>query len=462
MESRSVLNQVQSQSLFLTPELQQSLRLLQSGRAEIGEIIENELLENPVLEAVEEFREDEETKIERIERMRELWNASSCSATHFRDGGESFRAEELISNPLGSLSEHLLRQIREIDISSLEMLNASHVIGNLNNDGYLEIDCGELARSSGGSECDMEKALATVQSLEPVGVGARTLKECLILQLRARGLEQSLEERMLSTYTVEIEKGNLQQIAQSEHIELSVVHKAMVTLRQLDPYPGRHYPSQKAEYLIADVYVEKGGSQYVAVLNSTGTPELQLNRSYQKMSENKDALSSQERRFFQERVKTASWFIRCLSLRNQTLLRVANTIVERQQDFLAKGPESLKPLRLCDIANEVQLHESTVSRAIANKYIHTPFGIFPMKYFLSPRIKTVSGDVATSSIKERIRTIITNELHNAPISDQDIVRVLQRVNILIARRTVGKYREAMGIASAAIRKQSYEVSKYAA
>lgn len=460
MEGVHSLAQVQSQSLLMTAELQQSLRLLQSGKIELQEMIERELQENPVLEVVEDS--DEAKKDSACNDTTSYsWGAPSYPL-HRCQERDGHSIEEQFSSRETSLVEHLLTELLELELTAREREITSYIVGNLNADGYLAASCAEIADTLESTIPEVEEMLAIVQSLEPIGVGARDLKECLMLQLANLGLQDALEGKLLTVYSKELERGRFQQIIEHEGIKISALHKAMANLRRLDPSPGRKYPSEQTTYIIADVMIHKGAGHYVAFLNSAGIPEIRIDSQYEELMKKKKELPKPERQFLKGRLKAASWFMHCLSQREETLSRVANAIVRRQQDFFEKGPEKVKPLSLNDLSEELGLHESTVSRAMANKYMQTPMGLIPFKYFLSPRIKTEVGLVATSSIKEQIRKLISEESSQSPITDQEIVGILKQTGIVIARRTVGKYREAMGIESASIRKQRNEITRYAA
>lgn len=460
MEGVHSLAQVQSQSLLMTAELQQSLKLLQSGKVELQEMIERELQENPVLEIVEDS--DEERKgSEDNEPICDSWAEPSYSAHRSHDN-EGYSIEEQFAGRGTSLVEHLLVELLELDLTLREREITSYIVGNLNGDGYLAASCAEMADTLESTIPEVEEMLTIVQSLEPIGVGARDLKECLMLQLANLGLQDELEGKLLTVYFRELEMGRFQQIVEQEGIAVSAFHKAMANLRRLDPSPGRKFPSEQTIYIVADVMIQKVGKQYVASLNSGGIPEIRVNSQYEELLKKKKEFPKNERQFLRGKLKAASWFMHCLTQRDETLSRVANAIVWRQQEFFEKGPEKVKPLSLSELSEELDLHESTISRAMANKYMQTPRGLIPFKYFLSPRIKTEVGLIATSSIKEQIRKLISEEWPQSPITDQEIVRVLKQTDIVIARRTVGKYREAMGIESATIRKQRNEITRYAA
>lgn len=480
------LVQKMGQSLLMTPQLQQAIKLLQLGRLEYKEAIERELLENPALEEVRDDLqasglpspepeptdptilsssssrgETEERPEERVSvEPKADWDDFAESFTDYR-GSASARGHnefgephfpEVASSSLLNLEQHLLNQVRLHDFSEQDRLIAQHTIGNLDRDGYLECSYEELAEATQSSIEDVNSVIDTLRFFEPVGSCTRSLTECLLTQLEFRGLGESLESRILRKHSDKLEKRKYDLIAKEEKISIDDVAKAIKTIRTLDPKPGRAYSDETTRYVVPDVYVQKVGGDYVITLNEEGIPRLRVSPYCSQLL--KDPHSA-NKSYLTERLRAASWLIKSIQQRQQTIYRVTESIMKFQRDFLDYGISRLKPLVLKDVADDITMHESTVSRVTTEKYVHTPQGIFELKFFFTSGIKTAAGDISSSSVKERIKNLIAAEAPTNPISDQQIVEILKGANIEIARRTVAKYRESLGIASSSQRKKIF-------
>lgn len=467
MEGGSSIIQSQNQTLLLTSQMHQSLKVLQCGTEELQEIITGELLENPALESLE-IDQDSSDDSQSQESPKKEEDVQFNFSDEFQDdtsyANSSSRSEdepsfeEYVANGEESLAEHLMSQIVELDLTEQERAIASYLIWNLNDDGYLSMSLEEAAQRLSVFPSKLEDALKVVQTLEPAGVAARDLAECLTIQLARQGIEDSLYARLLTVHAKRLTDNNLREIAFREDRSLGEIKEALLILRQLNPFPGRSFIDERPRYLTPDVRVEKVAGEYVVTLNNSGLPRLRINRSYQELVRSKGELNTKEKQFLRGKIRTASWLIRCIYQREQTLMRVATAILNRQKDFFDQGIEALKPLSLREIGEELDLHESTISRASANKVMETPRGLFEFKYFFSSGVKNQTGEASASAIKERIKTIIREEDVRRPKSDQQITKLLHEFDIVVARRTVTKYREALGIESASTRKAQYHMA----
>jgi RNA polymerase sigma-54 factor len=492
MALEAKLYQKLSQQLLMTPQLQQAIKLLQLGRLEYQEAIEKEMLENPLLEEVKES--DEYTGIFETENFQELkdivtdtsltdapeiklesettehhensleakcdWDDftdtftdySGISSTKNYDSDERPSLESYLTKHQ-TLQEFLIDQIRLLCLSQIEKVLLIALVGNVNKRGYLCIELQEIANEFSVSLQEVEEVLSMLQSLEPAGIGARDLKECLNIQLERLGKTDSLESRIINVHLDKLEKRKYDTIAKAEKQEISDVIQAIKNIRKLEPNPGRQFIDEATGYVVPDVYVHKFGSEYKAVLNDEGLPRLRISPQYVKALE-RDRENQQNKTFLSEKIKSAAWLIKSIQQRQQTIYKVAESIIRFQKEFLDHGVEHLKPLILKEVAEDIGMHESTVSRVTTNKFIHTPQGVFELKYFFTSGIKTETGnDMSSSAIKEKIRQLISQESAQNPVSDQKIVELLKKDRIDIARRTVAKYRELLGIESSSKRKK---------
>jgi RNA polymerase sigma-54 factor len=366
-----------------------------------------------------------------------------------REGFESYTAAKT------TLSDHLSAQWRFVALDREDYLRGDFIIGNLDDNGYLQATVPELAQISGSSEKLMAGTLGRVQELEPPGIAARTLQECLLLQLARLGEGGSIAAQICRSHLKLLEKKDLPGLCRALRCEKEDVLEALALLKSLNPHPGLAHSSHDPIYVTPDVYITKVGDEYIISLNEDGMPRLRFSRAYRKLLSDRNA-SEETRKYLNDKLKGAAFLIRSIHQRQRTIYRVAECIFRFQRDFLDFGVEFLKPLVLRDVADELGFHESTISRVTTNKYVDTPRGVFELKYFFDSPISRFSGEsLSSESVKNRIRQIIGAEDPKKPLSDQKIVEILRGSNIDIARRTVAKYREILGVGSSTERRQMY-------
>jgi RNA polymerase sigma-54 factor len=464
-----------SQQLIMTPQLQQAIKLLQMSRMELSELVQEELLENPVLEEGLEPRESSsvrseespsaevkahEAKKEEIDWERYLENQSNeAPMPSIRRGSDDeMPGLEATLSTIEDLSEHLEWQLRMGDFVEDERRFAVLVIGNLDDNGYLRIDgvapedvVPRLASEAGLDRDDAEEVLAMIQQFDPLGVAARSLEECLSIQAKSYGMDE-LVVRVISDHLSDLEKRHYPAIAKACECSLDEVYDVAQIIAELEPRPARRFQTEEPRYIIPDVYVHKVGDEYYVVANDDGMPKLKISGFYRAaMADNPKA-----KEYIQDKLRSAQWLIRSIDQRRKTIVKVTECIVAKQQDFFDRGIEHLRPMILRDVAETVGMHESTISRVTSNKYVHTPRGTFELKYFFNSAIKRDNhGDIASESVKQAIKGIIGSEDPRAPLSDQRIVEILGQDDIRIARRTVAKYREMLGILSSSKRKKYF-------
>ena len=462
------------QQLVMTPQLQQAIKLLQLSRMELAELINQEMIENPVLE---EERREETVSSELIPSPQKTEGENSGEQSYdelnweeltdsFITSEYGFRFSEQAEEPPPletrvakgvSLSEHLLWQLRLSDFSREEEEIAEYIIGNIDEDGYLKVSVEYIAQEFGKTPEEVERVLKKVQNFDPAGVGARDLQECLLLQIEQWGIDNPLAEKIIRNYLKELEAKDYKKIARREKVSLQEVKEAVRIICELEPKPGRPFGEERVQYITPDIYVFRSGSDYTIVLNEDGLPKLRISPYYLSLLRSNTPDATKE--YIREKVQSAMWLIRSIHQRQRTIYRVMESIIKFQREFFDKGVPYLKPLILKDVAQDIGMHESTVSRVTTNKWVHTPHGIFSMKFFFNSRISSLSGEpVASESVKERIRQIISREPAERPYSDREIVKILwEEYGIEIARRTVTKYRESMGILPSGKRKKYREV-----
>ncbi len=352
-----------------------------------------------------------------------------------------------------SLEDHLMWQLRLSSLDEADQHTAATIIYNLNDDGYLETPLTELAEQLETEVGNVERVLKRVQQFDPPGVAARDLRECLCLQLKSLGMEDSLATHVLRDHLELLEKHRYNEIARLLGVGIEAIAQAAKVISLLEPKPGRDYGGEEPTYVIPDVFINKMGNEYVVTLNQSAVLRLRLAGYYQRVMSDGD-VGSETREYLQERLRSAKWLVKSIYQRQQTIYKVARSIVKFQRAFFDHGVSQLKPLVLKDVAEDIGMHESTISRATANKYAHTPQGIFELKFFFTSGVKASTGeDVSAETVKEKIRILVAAEGSNNPLSDQAIAEMLRRENINIARRTVAKYRQALGILPSASRKR---------
>ncbi len=469
-----------SQQLVMTPQLQQAIKLLQLSRLELQQAVREELEVNPVLEDVQEgtpeetsdAAQDAESAEEKpppetprdglIDRID--WNY------YFGDGGapggvrgERDREEEdgrpyyenlLTRKP--TLAEYLEGQIRLSDASGTIREIAHYLIGNIDENGYLKVSAEETAEVLGQPVDRVEEAIARIQALDPTGIAGRDLRECLLIQAREKGEEFSLPARILTDHFDLFSRGDVPGIARRLKVSREVIREAFQKLVTLWPKPGRAFSGDDVQYITPDVYVIKVENRWVITLNEDGQPRLRVSSYYRDLLQAGDRLGKEDREFLKQKVNSALWFIKSIQQRQRTIYKVVESIMKIQGDFLERGPKHLRPLTLRDVAEDIEMHESTVSRVTTGKYVYTPHGIFELKFFFNSGLNREGGreDIASKSVQEKIREILRGE-GDKPYSDQDLVRLLRNQGIRIARRTVTKYRQAMGVLPSSKRKKRF-------
>jgi RNA polymerase sigma-54 factor len=463
------------QQLIMTPQLQQAIKLLQQSRLELLETIYQEMEVNPMLEeqALEETDEKKGPEVEAVEPERSTsevtvkenmragdvdWDVYMSEyntgwATSSFDGRETPTFESFTPSKT-NLCEHLMWQFSMSDVSERQKEIGTHIIGNLDKDGYLQTSVEEIQEVTGHSLEEVLETLGLIQNFDPVGVAARDTRECLLIQARFQGLEGTIVERIILEHLDKLETKKYHQIAKALSVPLPEVISAINVITSLEPKPGRTYSDEETIYISPDIYVFKTGDDYEIILNEDGLPKLRISQYYRGILSRRDSLTDGTKEYIQEKIKSAAWLIKSIHQRQRTIYRVTESIVRFQRPFLDKGIAYLKPLVLRDVAEDIQMHESTISRVTTNKYVHTPQGVFELKYFFSSSINSLEGDcVASESVKEHIRTIIKSENGSKPYSDQEVADLLRNLNINVARRTVAKYRETMGILPSRKRKK---------
>ena len=469
-----------SQQLIMTPQLQQAIKLLQLSRLELLETINQELETNPLLEETldegtegdgtseergepsEEFAE-EFKEVQVVEKLREdfdwdsyleEYNTSTPVLIETDPNREWPSFDHRLTLP-STLEDHLHWQLRFCDMTEREKEIGVFIIGNLNGDGYLDASLEEIATMAEVGLKEVESVLAKVQVLDPVGVAARNLQECLLVQARNLNLQDDLVISILENHLHYLENKNFQGLVRALKKSPDEVKFAVDLILQLNPRPGSAFNEESVQYISPDVYVLKVDDEFVILLNEDGMPKLRVS-SYYKEALGQDAvIPTDAKDFIHNKLRSAAWLIKSIHQRQRTLYKVGQSIVKLQLEFFEKGVAFLKPMVLRDVAEDVGMHESTISRVTANKYMDTPHGIFELKYFFNSSINSVLGEaVASESVKERIRQLIKGEDTTKPYSDQEIVEILEGENIRIARRTVAKYREMLNILPSSKRRKS--------
>ncbi|MDD5772897.1 MAG: RNA polymerase factor sigma-54 [bacterium] len=451
------LYQTISPKLVLTPRLQQAISLLQMSNLELLFHIRQEMILNPFLEeaAVEENTE-EEKKTQNDETLMENEKEESDENLKIEDwqelienNGVSYEAKDKIDffeKPIEnktSLIQHLMWQLQMSRLTPDERLLGEIIISEIDEKGYLRISLEELAKAADVPIKDMERVLKVIQTFEPAGVGARDLKECLLLQLGDRSENEKTAKILLEDYLEEIENKNYGKIAEDINKSLEEVERAADLISSLNPYPGSVLEEINNFYIVPDVIVDKVENEYVVTVNDDRLPNLGLNKYYLKLLKNKEKPSDVSE-FLSKKFQSANWLLSCIEQRRMTLLQITKAVVKKQYEFFEKGLEYLCPLNLKQIADIVDMHESTVSRTVSNKYVQTPRGIFELKFFFLKGFNTIdNGSVPTLMVKESVRDIIKNEV--TPLSDEEIAIILKQRGINIARRTVSKYRDELKI-----------------
>ncbi len=457
----------------LSFQMIQSLKLLQVNALQLEQMLKTELEMNPILEAAEELeteeaQEEKEDKNEEIEEGDELevgedevdWEEYleegfdlGYSRSEEVDRGKEYYEPTAVYYP--SLEEYLTNQLAEKKLSEDKRILIEFLIGSLESDGYLRIPLEQISEFLNVTEFEIEEALNVIWRMDPPGVGARNLQECLAIQLRRLGLQDSLAAKIVTQAWELFEKLKIPDISRKFGVEPSEVQRAIDSIKKLHPKPGFLIARDGSSMIVPDLIVEKIDGEFIVTLNDRSTPSLHINKAYANLLKRGSSAKKDVKKYVREKFNSATWLIRSIEQRKTTMLRVMYAIIERQREFFEKGPPNLYPLKLQDIADMVDMHISTVSRVTSNKYVQTPHGIFELKHFFTEAVGQDGGgtDVSSERIKSRIRELVENEDSRQPLSDQKIADILSKEELKIARRTVAKYREQMRILPARLRQK---------
>ncbi len=460
------------QQLVITPQLQQAIRLLQLTRLELVDMISQEMKDNPLLEEVEEGEqvpgetptaEAEEGPAQELEHTPEVkgegetpeainefdwenyldnYNLTPFQRVSGQDGEERPSFENFLVKKT-TLADHLLWQLQFSHFTEEEHRVGTWIIGNLDEDGYLKIPLEDIVTDVNVPAETVEKALRKVQQFDPIGVAARNLRECLLIQLEGMTVRNPIAEAIVSEHLTLLRNRNHPAIAKRMGVSLEKVNEAAFVISRLQPKPGRAFGGETVQEIVPDVHIYKVEGEYVVYLNDDEVPRLRVNSLYRSILTNSRQVIEEDKKYIQEKLRSALWLIRSIHQRQRTIYKVTKSIVKFQKEFLDKGIQFLKPLVLRDVAEDIQMHESTISRVTNNKYAYTPQGIYELKFFFNTGITSTQGeDLASESVKSLVREIIAKEDPKKPYSDEKLVQILKGMNIHIARRTVSKYRES--------------------
>lgn len=470
-----------TQNLVMTPQLQLAIKLLQLSRLELVELVREEVQTNPVLEDSVDAEGDVEIRDEapkEPEKPEIDWQAYIEEQSEFRVSGVDFNEREdddFVGNISAStgkdLKEHLLWQLKMYGLSGEEAGIGEFLIGNIEEDGYLRVidktglnddeaekkTVDEIVKLTGADRDKIEKVLSIIQQFDPLGAGSRNLRECLLIQARSLLVRDTVVEDIIQEHLEKVARKNFKGVAKALGVSVEDVYEAVRTINKyLNPAPGAGFGSEESRAIVPDIFILKVGDEYVISLNEDGMPKLKISPYYRELMKANGAVSDQAKGYIQEKLRSAVWLIKSVHQRQRTIYRVVECIVKFQREFLDKGLKYLKPLVLKDVAEQIGVHESTVSRVTSSKYVQTPRGIFELKYFFSTGMSKDDGsDVAVEYIKEKVRSIIKSEDAKHPLSDMRIVELLKESGIVVARRTATKYREALGFQSSSRRKVHY-------
>jgi len=465
-----------TQQLIMTPQLQMAIKLLQLSRLELMETIRTELEENPALEEVpdstsvehmveqtdsgsDQAPAEKEVTIEEklqqdIDWSNYLDEYNTPGRAHFEsEDRDTPRFESFIARK-ESLNDHLLWQFIMTKPTKEEERIASLIIGNLNKDGYLDVSTEEIAETSESALEKIEEILSLMQTFDPIGVCARNLRECLLIQANHLGLGDTIVTEIIANHLPNLEKKNYKAICKALKKSMDEVVSAVNVIKGLEPKPGREFSDETPQYINPDIYVYKLEDEFVILLNDDGMPKLRVNSFYKNSITRGKKISGDAEDYIQDKMRSAAWLIKSIHQRQKTIYRVMESILSYQRDFFDKGISHLKPMVLRDVAQDIGMHESTISRVTTNKYAFTPQGIFELKYFFNSSIRrSHGGAIASASVQDKIRQIISNEDPKKPYSDDKIAQLLKKDEIHIARRTVAKYREMLKVLPSNKRKQ---------
>src|SRR6266403_950306 len=464
------MHQTQNLSLqqVLAPQLQQSLLILQAPLLELRNLVQQEMETNPVLEELaNESDEKEEPKpsteeefkaeFDQLAKLDDEWRDYMAQSSSY--SGRSQEAEDKRQFFFDSiatqetLQQHLMGQLNQTVLNAGDRKTAELIIGNIDDNGFLQTTPEEMALNTGIAQEDFEHMLTLIQSFYPPGVGARDLRECLLIQLKREGKQASLEYKIVSEHMQDLGKRRFPEIARRMGISVEQVQKCANSIAQLDPRPGAIFAEAPKNYVLPDVTVEKVNGNYQVILNGEQIPHLRISNTYKDIMA-QDRNGSDVKDYIRDKIRSGKFLIKSIHQRQQTISNIAYQIVTRQREFFEKGSSYLKPMTMVQVADAVGVHETTVSRAISGKYMATPQGVFDMKYFFTPGYQTSSGEsMSNTSVKGAILDLVKNEGGSAPLSDKEIVEILSKRGIPIARRTVAKYRTELNILPSNMRRK---------
>lgn len=460
-----------SQKLILTPQLQQAIKLLQLPHLELSEFLSQELIENPFLEEsveeipveeltqeekesveIEEAQEDAEAPLEKlmnftVDEYFEERGYDGKDLGYFNPGTVSPPSFEQFLTRGPDLYDHLLWQLRFSNEPESIRKIGEVIIGNIDENGYLRASIEEIIDGTKSQRETVEKALSLIQGFDPIGVGARNVMECLLLQLKALNLGGTLVEKIIINNMDELEKRKYPQIAQQYNLPLKDIMSAVKIIEGLEPKPGRNFSNYNTNYVVPDVFLVKTADGYQIILNDEGLPRLRVSSFYKKLIQQNNAFSKEDKQFLVEKLRSAVGLLKSLDQRDRTIYRVTESLLSLQKEFFDKGIKYLKPLTLRDVASVLNMHESTISRVTSSKYLSCEHGTFCFRFLFSSALQSGMGSVSSTSVKDIIKKIVIEEDSQKPLSDQNIGEMLKKNGIIIARRTVAKYREGMGIPS---------------
>ena len=462
------IHQFQNLSMqqVLAPQLQQSLQILQAPTLELKNIVQQELQTNPVLEEeIGTFESEERAKddrefeeeFERLAKLDEEWrDYMAQSVSYSSRNPEDEERRQFFFDSLASqetLQQHLLEQLNTAEVSKSQREAAELIVGNIDELGFLQSSLEEISQNTTHSVPELQQMLDLVQTFHPVGVGARDLKDCLLIQLRRLGKQDSLEYQIVNGFLEDLGRRRFPEVARRLGVSVEQVQRAANFISTLDPKPGQIFSPDPNSYVLPDVSVDKVDDGYSVTLNGDQIPHLRISKTYKDLM-TQGGNGADVRDYIREKIRSGKFLIKSIHQRQQTILNIANEIVKRQHEFLELGTAFLKPMTMVQIAEAVGVHETTVSRAISGKYMATPQGVFEMKYFFTPGYQTVDGAaLSNTSVKEAIADLVRNEQPRNPLSDKEIVEILSDRGIPIARRTVAKYRAELNILPSNLRKQ---------
>jgi RNA polymerase sigma-54 factor len=466
-----------SQKLILTPSLQQAIKLLPMSTLELADLLNQEMVENPLLEEVPtddaqpaEVAATVETPAEPekpAEDPRDNWDDHDYEyffGEYLDDGYRARQPQEVrelppIENTLSSrssLADHLAWQLNLQTTDETIREIGTAIIGNVDDDGYLVASLDEIASLGNWDVSVVEKALEHVQTFDPIGVGARDLQECLLLQLRHLGLGGTPVEVLVRDHLRSLQNQRIPELSRLLGLDNEEIKAHIELIKNLDPKPGSRYSPSESQYVIPDVYIIRTEDGYRATLNEDGLPQLRISPVYRRLLDKGGETTDETRAYVKDKFRSALWLLKSVDQRQKTIIKVATSIITFQREFLDHGIEHLKPLVLRDVASDIGMHESTVSRVVNNKYMHTPQGVYELKYFFHSGINSSYGEsVSSVTIKQRIKKIIEAEDQRRPLSDSKIMNMLQKEGLVLARRTIAKYREELKIQTSNQRKVLY-------